>query len=202
MRLHKWKSQDRITISFLNGEPALHQRVKAVAETWTSRGMANLGLSFQKTNDSMIRISFDQPGSWSVIGTTCLAVKNLAEPTMNLGTLKPDSPQDVLERSVLHEFGHALGLIHEHQNPENTIPWDRQRVIADLTAGKNPWTRQQIEENMFAAYNKTEMNSTKFDPLSIMLYPIPKNWTQNNYSVGLNTKLSDTDKKFIRMQYS
>ena len=36
------------------------------------------------------------------------------------------------ERPILHEFGHALGLAHEHQNPAitSTIRWDETAVIA------------------------------------------------------------------------
>ena len=44
----------------------------------------------------------------------------LNQATMNLGW------QD--EGVVLHEFGHTLGFIHEHQNPEGGIQWEsRQR---------------------------------------------------------------------------
>jgi serralysin len=201
MRCNKWNTNSRITVSFLNGDPALRERVRAVAQTWLGTGLANLKLSFQNSTDSMIRISFDRPGSWSVIGTTCLKVKSQSEPTMNFGWLKPDSAQEDVDRVVLHEFGHALGLIHEHQNPNNPIQWDRDAVIADLNNGKNPWTLPQIEQNMFQAYNRTETNSSKFDAQSIMLYPIPARWTKDGYSVALNRSLSAVDKSFIHQQY-
>jgi hypothetical protein len=29
---------------------------------------------------------------------------------------------------VIHEFGHALGLIHEHQNPSGGIQWNKPVV--------------------------------------------------------------------------
>ncbi|WP_437321271.1 matrixin family metalloprotease [Sorangium sp. So ce385] len=40
---------------------------------------------------------------------------------MNFGWLTLESTQADVESVVLHEFGHALGLIHEHQHPENGI---------------------------------------------------------------------------------
>jgi serralysin len=199
--LAKWQSNDKITISFLDGDPAVQERVRAVAQTWTGTGMANLRLVFQKSTDSMVRISFRQAGSWSAIGTTCLRIKDSARPTMNLGWLKPDSSQEELERVVLHEFGHTLGLVHEHQNPSNGIAWNRSAVIRDLSAGSNHWSASDIEHNMFEAYRKTETNFTAFDKDSIMLYPVPRTWTTNDFSVGLNTKLSATDRAFIRRQY-
>jgi serralysin len=197
----KWQSNDKITVSFLDGDPQVCEKVKAVAQTWTGQEMANVRLVFQKNTDSMIRISFRQPGSWSMIGTTCLRNKDLKRPTMNFGWLKPDSTQGVLERVVLHEFGHALGMIHEHQNPENNIDWNRDAVIKDLSGGENKWSLEQIDQNMFKAYSKTETNSSGFDKDSIMLYPIPKSWTRNGFSVGLNSQLSPDDRAFIRKQY-
>ena len=36
---------------------------------------------------------------------------------MNYGWLEPDTSTREYQRVVRHEFGHALGMIHEHQNP-------------------------------------------------------------------------------------
>jgi len=59
-----------------------------------------------------------QGGDWSVVGT--LAHKEpLDKPTMNLQSVK-GSPLEATEEErgiILHEFGHALGLHHEHQSP-------------------------------------------------------------------------------------
>ena len=85
-------------------------------------------------------------------------------------------------RVVLHEFGHALGLIHEHQNPENAIVWNRDAVIRDLSGPPNNWSLPVIESNMFEQYAKAEVLGTPVDKDSIMMYPIPKNWTSNGFS--------------------
>lgn len=197
----KWQSGDKITISFLDGAPELREKVKAVAQTWTGREMANVQFVFQRDTDSMIRVSFREKGSWSAIGATCMSRKDVTRPTMNFGWLKSDSSDDKVRRAVLHEFGHALGLIHEHQHPDHPIDWNRDAVIKDLSTGSNSWSLAEIEENMFGAYQRKETNFTSFDPESIMLYPIPKSWTRNRFSVGLNAKLSNNDKDFIRQQY-
>ena len=59
---------------------------------------------------------------------------------MNYGWLTPESAQDEVRRVVLHEFGHALGLIHEHQNPKGGgIEWNR-----DAVQRRPLWAAQQL----------------------------------------------------------
>ena len=201
-RTARWNSRDRITVSFLDGDPAVQGRVRDVAGQWTAPGMANLTLDFQRNPDAMIRISFQHSGSWSMIGTTCKQVTNRQEPTMNYGWLTADSSDEDLQRVVLHEFGHALGLIHEHQNPAGGINWDRAAVMRELSGPPNNWSPDDIEFNMFQPFSQAETNYTRVDPDSIMMYPIPATWTTDGFSVGLNSDLSETDKAFIRQEYA
>ena len=63
-------------------------------------GTANLRLTFRTdTNDTFIRISFKRRGNSSAVGKTCLQITDLAEPTMNFGNLKADSPDIVIRRT-------------------------------------------------------------------------------------------------------
>ncbi len=77
---------------------------------------------------------------------------------------------------ILHEFGHALGLIHEHQNPLGTIKWNKPAVVHDLSGPPNNWDQATIDHNMFEAYPAAEIDGTKLDKTSIMMYPIPASW--------------------------
>lgn len=197
----QWDPGSVITISFLDGDPAVQERVRAVAQQWVTPGMANLTLDFRRETNTLVRISFRFSGSWSTIGTTCRQVTNRAEPTMNYGWLAPSSSDAEVERVVLHEFGHALGLIHEHQNPGGTIQWNRRQVIEELSGPPNNWPLEVIEHNMFEPYDRRETNFTALDPQSIMMYPIPRSWTTDGFSVGLNSQLSAQDKAFIQQQY-
>ena len=197
----KWTPGDVITVSFLDGDTGVQEKVKRVAQAWTSPGMANLTLDFRKDNNTLIRISFKYSGSWSVIGTTCRQISDHSKPTMNFGWLTPASTDDEIRRVVLHEFGHALGLIHEHQNPGGAIKWNKDAVIRDLSGPPNNWSPDVINHNMFEPYEKSETNFTALDPSSIMMYPLPSSWTLDGFSVGLNSDLSTMDRKFIRAQY-
>jgi serralysin len=198
----KWSPGDVITVSFLDGDPAVQAKVKAVAQGWTVPGLARLTLSFRSdTTDTDVRISFQYAGSWSVIGTTCASVP-AGQPTMNFGWLTPTTDDAEVQRVVLHEFGHALGLMHEHQSPAGGIHWNRAQVIADLSGPPNNWDMATIEYNMFKPADAAETNFSALDPASIMMYPIPASWTTDGFTVGLNGQLSPTDKTFIHQQYT
>jgi len=200
----KWQPGTRIRVRFLDGAPELRARVQAVAEQWTGPDMANVRFVFvddSDAGDADIRIAFAQgDGSWSYLGTMCQQIP-ASEQTMNYGWLTPDSDDDEVHRVVAHEFGHALGLIHEHQNPDKPISWNREAVIADLSGPPHNWDPETIENNIFKRYEPTDVTTTPTDRDSIMMYPIPASWTTDGFSVGLNTGLSTTDKTFIAEAY-
>jgi len=163
--------------------------------------MANLKFSWGPADTADIRISFKYSGSWSVIGTTCKNVpKN--QPTMNFGWLTPGVKDQEAERVILHEFGHALGLIHEHQNPVDAIKWNKPAVYHDLSGPPNNWDKATIDHNMFEKYPKQSIQGTSLDKSSIMMYPIAKSWVLDpSQAVGMNTTLSPVDKSFIKKAY-
>jgi serralysin len=195
----RWQPGDKITIRFLDGDPALQQRVQKVALEWTK--IANLNFEFVDQAPTDIRISFTPGnGSWSYIGTVCQTIPE-PQPTMNYGWLTADSDDAELRRVVLHEFGHAIGLIHEHQNPKGGIHWNKPAVINDLSGPPNNWDPATIENNMFKFYPLTDVIPTDVDSQSIMMYPIPKAWTTDGFSAGLNGALTSTDKQLVASVY-
>ena len=201
LRAAKWDPGTAITVAFLEGNDRLKAKVRNVAETWTGPNMANLFFNWVDGTEADIRIAFKQgAGSWSYLGTVCRQIAH-PEATMNYGWLTPDSPDHELERVVLHEFGHALGLIHEHQNPEGGIDWNEAAVKVDLSGPPNNWTIEQIRTNVLDHYDPEAVISTPVDPDSIMMYPIPQSWTNDGFSADLNAGLSNNDKRLIREVY-
>ena len=193
-----WPAGRTLRAGFLDGDEFVQSKVASIARQWADH--ANITFEFGNDPQAEIRISFREAGSWSFLGTDALGVEP-DQPTMNFGWLRPGTPDDEYAQVVLHEFGHALGCIHEHQNPESAIPWDRQAVYRYYAGPPNHWTRDDVEQNLFEPYSRDRTQFTRFDPASIMLYPIPEQHTIGSYAVGMNMELSATDRQFIGTIY-
>lgn len=155
--------------------------------------LVNLDIDFvDDPQQANVRISFDpNGGAWSLVGTDSLNQKSGA--TMNLGWF------DVA--TTIHEFGHMLGMIHEHQNPKGEkIKWDDSKVFewAKSTQG---WSEKTTEQNIIHHYNIESINGSSFDPESIMLYFFPASLTTNGVGTHQNLRLSGLDVMWIHSMY-
>jgi len=193
-----WKPGMTLRVRFLDGDPVVQQRMQPFAHEWSK--YANIQFDFGNDPNAEIRISFRQRGAWSHLGTDALGIAR-NQPTMNYGWLTPTMADDEYARVVVHEFGHVLACIHEHQNPVADIPWDKPVVYRYYSGAPNYWTKQEVDANLFQTYDKTKTNFSTFDPKSIMLYPIPNAFTLGDFEVGLNHSLSEMDKQFIATSY-
>jgi hypothetical protein len=193
-----WQPGRKLRVRFLDGDPRVHERIPPFAHQWSEH--ANITFEFGNDPDAEIRISFQNTGSWSYIGTDALVIPK-SQPTMNFGWLTPATSNDEYQRVVTHEFGHALGCIHEHQNPSTNIPWDREAVYRYYQGPPNYWTREQVDVNLFTRYEADITQFSAFDPKSIMLYPIPNEFTIGDFEVGWNKTLSKIDKQFVSTLY-
>ncbi len=197
--MNLWDNGRTLRVAFLDGDPEVQARVEAIAKEWEQ--VANLRLVFGRDRDAEIRVSFAQEGfSWSAIGTDALTTER-GEPTMNFGWLDRQTGEREYQRVVRHEFGHALGMGHEHQSPAaaGKIPWDRPAVYRYYA--RQAWSEADVDHNIFDVYSEDSTNFTTYDPTSIMQYPIPDSLTIGSYSVGFNTELSTMDRQFMRLQY-
>ncbi|MDX1415003.1 MAG: M12 family metallopeptidase [Candidatus Promineifilaceae bacterium] len=194
----KWDNGRVLHVRFLDGDPIVQQKLQPFAHQWSQ--FANITFAFDDHPDAEIRISFKAKGSWSYLGTDALSVPR-HEPTMNFGWLKPNTADDEYSRVVIHEFGHALGCIHEHQNPSTDIPWDKEAVYKYYAGPPNNWDKDKTDHNLFRKYSEDITQFSQFDEDSIMLYSVPNKFTIGDFEVGFNRELSDTDKTFISTLY-
>lgn len=195
-----WRTGATLRVRFMDGIAGVQAKVEQVAKQWSE--FANIKFDFSTDPDAEIRISFvADRGSWSYLGNVALAIPK-DRPTMNYGWLKPETGDDEYSRVVLHEFGHALGCIHEHQHPTAGIPWNKPEVYRRYAGPPNFWSQEKVDFNLFKKYSVDQTQFSAFDTASIMLYPIPKQLTDGVFEVGWNRQLSAKDKSFISTIYS
>jgi serralysin len=197
--IRPWRKGSTLSVRFLGGDKAVQERVETYAHQWEQ--VANIKFKFVTGGPAVLRIAFiEGAGSWSYMGTSnVLHWFNQYAPTMNYGWLTPSTGDVEYSRVVLHEFGHALGCIHEHQHPQGGVPWDKEKAYAYYA--QNGWTREEVDFQVFQRYNLPSTQYSQFDPKSIMMYPVPEEITVGDFSVGWNTELSETDKAFIGKIY-
>ena len=201
----RWKAGQELLVGFIGGSKPLQDRVFKAACHWVepSGGGANLVFKqVSQASDAYIRISFvADDGSWSNIGKDALIVPKY-EATMNLGWVAEDTPEKDFRSVVLHEFGHALGLLHEHNHPELHLRWKKNVVYADLGSPPNNWSRDDVDYNVFEQYAKDRVDmSSNPDLHSIMIYTIPARWLDGQPGITPSSTLSMGDKTFIRDLY-
>ncbi|MGA8148734.1 MAG: hypothetical protein WB870_14375 [Gallionellaceae bacterium] len=178
---NRWAIGQDIHICFVGGSDELRNRIIKVAMQWFDHANLHLAVGNSSaqtcaTNDrSEIRVGFSEPGYWSYVGNDSLNIylinNNLS--SLNLqgfDSAPPDEPR--FTGIVLHEFGHALGLEHEHQSPasgcDNEYDWPKLYAYYQTTYG---WNQQMVDNNVRQLMADSSAYAwSQFDPLSIMIY--------------------------------
>lgn len=238
-----WRKKT-VTVSFEGGNGDVHKLVEATANKWTESG-GYLSFSFRDPNGNFriwdkltpatatdIRISFRDDkrdgGYWSVPGTTAQFVER-SEPTMNFEGFENDLIPYFGETNgwlnsyehatILHEFGHALGLAHEHFHSDCQSDMKIKRVVKKFVAGG--WSGHDSKFNVQRSYYLKTMLDNKeittgpfeshvIDQNSVMLY---RAFSKKYYKSGGDTPckplhpsgyaiaLSDGDMEYYMEQY-
>lgn len=203
-----WAAGDTLKVCFFNGDEVVAALIDGVASEWEKHASIKLDFgevgarrncTLASAGFNQIRIAFGEMAYWSTVGRDSINLLNFHQPSMNLGgfDLKysrfqaaPDGTrftvQNVVELSdrrdratILHEFGHALGLLHEHQNPrlgcENEIRWEGPGNVFEYYAGPyNYWSRETVLRNLGPiARIDPDFMAGEPDRESIMIYAQP-----------------------------
>ena len=222
----QWPSgySGRLRICFFGGSEAVRQTIKDLASEWEKpensvrfdwgkKGFRNCETATKKRL-MHIRVGFDQPGYFSALGGSSIQQRNLDEPSMNFEGFDKMTPEEIRTRNggyeagtIRHEFGHAIGLTHEHQSPkascEADFDWDF--IYKAFGGPPNNWDKATIDFNM-RRETDPDIISTKFDPKSVMKYfyepKLFKNGDKSSCFVnGDNNEISPLDLKAIGFMY-
>ncbi|WP_395360712.1 hypothetical protein ACHGLA_12990 [Streptomyces sp. YH02] len=248
----RWPLGKTVRVAFLDGSDQLHADIAGATKQITDA--CNLTLDFGRddgagtfrrwtTSDTVlaaeIRVSFDMQGFFSLVGTdsTDSAIGagggpvggNPGQRSLNLGRFTTNRPAQ-WEGTVRHEFLHALGFHHSHQNMRGTcegefrwedevgyvptlapdgsfVPDSQGRLpgIYTFLAGEpNKWPRAKVDHNLRTA-DAPDLVAGPFDTKSVMLYRFPGFFYKSNPSscapAGNGQNLSDGDKRGLDLLY-
>jgi len=241
-----WIKQEVITVAFNGGGDDLYQLIEQTANEWTALG-GQLSFSFKddagryrhwapddRFPAADIRISFNSTGYWSLLGALAKNVRP-GESTMNFARFPDDLKQyfhgqntdewriSYAHTTVLHEFGHAIGLSHEHFHPQCQKDLKMDTIIKFLMGPPNRWRQEQARFNMDAQYyakildqqagplESRLINSPTIDRSSVMLYVLPVSYYKSgdasackpigDHAQAWPTTLSEGDKQFYLAAY-
>ena len=117
-----------------------------------------------------IRIGFEPGASWSAVGSGADKLDK-TKPTLNLGWLNDNEKPTPEDRStILHEFGHALGMMHEHQSPARGEYIHLKELEVYRYYEPLLGNRATVKSQIIDTYNEEKiMNMSKLDLKSIMM---------------------------------
>src|SRR5262249_49143169 len=130
-KMYLWPNGATINVHFTDGSMEARKAVAEIAVEWTK--YANLKMEFFFDENAPppvthVRVRFNDPGCNSALGTSSQFMIDSGDASMRLCYIDSRVGDEWFKRVVLHEFGHAIGMEHEHQSPNAHFDWDKPFV--------------------------------------------------------------------------
>lgn len=234
-----WPMGARIPTKFIGTPNEKETQARAIVRESVQSWNDNSGVKFKFSGDAdsdseneddveaLVRaeIVWGFTNSDSYLGTQCFLLQQQGLSTMLL--MVRDGEKEQIQREALHEFGHAVGMVHEHQVPDaqRHLKMNRGRIVGLHRTGATPkgvadddevdrkgWDKAEKDTDAGAAgartnivrpFKERDLIRTQYDSTSIMHYEIPGFWKLDPSSpdtVQYNV-LSNLDKSQIKKVY-
>ena len=207
-----------VKVCFFGGNQETRARIAKIGLEW-KQAAPGVPLDFGDVDNprvckpgevNHVRVGFHNPeaaGYWSLMGKASVVIADQGEQSLNLEEFDTNAPPpEIFRQTVLHEFGHALGLGHEHQHfasqCDSEFNWPE--IYDTLKQPPNGWDKEQVDQQM-RAVNTPDYLGTEYDEKSIMKYWFPPEYYKGGkrspcYS-PVNFDLSEGDKELVRSLY-
>jgi hypothetical protein len=153
------------------------------------------GVSFVETRGvGKVRISRNQAGYWSYLGTDILHIPN-NRPTLNLQGFTMNTDEREYRRVVRHEAGHTLGFPHEHMREELVALIDPEKAY-DFFLRTQGWSREMVDQQVLTPLSEDSIMGTPPDQDSIMCYQLPGSITRDGQPIRGGSDINATDHAF------
>lgn len=196
-----WPNGSTIHVHFRDGSPEARAAVAEVANEWTQ--FANLDFVFH-LGDAVpakvdISVTFNDSACNSSMGPGSQFSVSQGNPSMRLCHIDQMMGGDSFRRTVLHEFGHAIGMHHEHQSPKAAFSWNKPNVYAYYA--QIGWDEPFVDQWVFARVQQDQVRASEWDPDSVMHYEFPASFTTDNVAIHGGSVLSKLDREFVAEIY-
>ena len=212
---NRWANTQTVHVCFYGGSDELRNRILTVAKLWIVHTNLKLGNGLNGANcvahdKSEVRIGFNEPGLWSYIGNDSISdylISNSLSSMNFSGFDKTPPAEPEFTGYVLHEWGHALGLHHEHKSPAGgcDAEYNWPKVYAYYKQHYN-WDQKMVDDNLRQLVaDHSAYDWSVEDPSSIMIYASDPSFLKD----GINDKcyfhdnmaLSKLDIQGIQLAY-
>jgi len=206
-----WRPERNLKVSFklFSTNPKLVEEILFVANEWSHHCSISFVYEKQPELADIFVSTKNNLGFYSAIGLQSKVLISKNKTSMNLdptwGLEEGFSNSQKFKHKyckslVLHEFGHALGLVHEHQREDRPFNLNINYIRKNFKKMGMP-TFEIAKENIINTYDPKSILKSRFDYKSIMIYPFNKETITENFQIKIPWELSKIDKRKISKIY-
>lgn len=208
----RWPAGSTLKLCFFDGSQTARTNVISAAQPVLDAAGLTLDVgdpngirTCSPQQPSLIRVSFRTEGNWSYIGNDALLIPQ-ARPTMGLSGMDRFPALSADQKgTVVHEFLHAMGGLHEHQHPESKC---EQEFNWDVIYSSLNWPKEKVDfniRNLSLFYSSSDLAVSDYDVDSVLHYSLPRHFFIDASSatcrIRKNNSMSDGDIEMLKEMY-